>query len=299
MNSPSQTQLRSNTSTAHSDIWQVARSYAYEGYLGALLAPRNVRDDLVVLAAFLGEMARIPFLVSEPTLGDIRLQWWRDWLAGLGAQATPTGNQLADAFGQVIIRHHLPRDQLDALLDARGDDGYPTIQRSLSEYEAYLQATTGSGLSLAARICGIEATPAFNSLIANATEAVGTVVVLRRLPRHVSREQWPLPITIDRATAPLQSHTLLPDDFIDNSATERQASIVSAIQSARAAHRRAKSQMRAASKAERGIILELALVEPYLRVLDDPNFDPTRQVAEISPLAMASRVLIGKWFGRC
>lgn len=301
MHAPSQTRIRPNASTVHSDIWHGARSHAYESYLSALLAPRHVRDDLVVLAAFVGEMARIPFLVSEPTLGDIRLQWWRDWLEGLGRQETTitTGNQLADAFAQVIKRHDLPLDQLEALLEARGDDGYPNIQRNQSAYNAYLRATTGTAFSMATRICGIDATPTFNSLIENATQAVGTVAVLRRLPHHVSRGQWPLPISNDSATVSTQQETLSPDDFIDNSASERQASILSAIQSAKAACRRAKSQMRAASKAERGIILELALVEPYLRVLDDPKFDPTRQVAEISPLAKVTRELMGKWFGRC
>ena len=72
-----------------------ARELDYDRYLAALLAPRRARDDLMALAAFHGEIARIPLTVREPAIGDIRLQWWRDALRT--PAGTATGNPVADA----------------------------------------------------------------------------------------------------------------------------------------------------------------------------------------------------------
>ena len=55
-------------------VRNAARSHAPDFYLSALLAPRSVRSDLVTLAAYLGEIARVPLTASEPALGAIRTQ---------------------------------------------------------------------------------------------------------------------------------------------------------------------------------------------------------------------------------
>jgi hypothetical protein len=59
-----------------------ARLNAPDRYYAALFAPAAVRDDLIALAAFCGEIARIGRQVSEPVMGEIRITWWRDPCAG-------------------------------------------------------------------------------------------------------------------------------------------------------------------------------------------------------------------------
>ena len=67
-----------------------ARSGEPDRYLAALLAPPAARADLLALAAFASELARVPSLVTrEPTMGEIRLQWWRDALAARPARRAP------------------------------------------------------------------------------------------------------------------------------------------------------------------------------------------------------------------
>ena len=87
-----------------------ARELDYDRYLAALLAPARARDGLMALAAFHGEIARIPLTVREPGVGDIRLQWWRDALATPAAIAT--GNPVADAMRDVVRAQALPVDTL-------------------------------------------------------------------------------------------------------------------------------------------------------------------------------------------
>ena len=46
----------------------------------AMLAPAAVRPGLFALYAFNLEVARAPWLASEPALAAIRLAWWREAL---------------------------------------------------------------------------------------------------------------------------------------------------------------------------------------------------------------------------
>lgn len=116
-------------------IVEAARAHAFDLYLSALLAPASARDDLIVLAAFEGEIDRIPHVVSEPLLADIRLQWWRDVIASAG-KADGTGNPIADALADVIARRGLDTDGLIASIDARAprdaDEATPAEQRLLA-----------------------------------------------------------------------------------------------------------------------------------------------------------------------
>lgn len=99
-------------------VTAAARENALDYYLSALLAPRAYRDDLMVLAAFHGELMRIPHLAREPMAVEVRLQWWRDWIGAMAADAK-CGNPLADALADVAARHGLAREDLLASVDAR------------------------------------------------------------------------------------------------------------------------------------------------------------------------------------
>lgn len=117
-------------------IVEAARAHAFDLYLSALLTPASARDDLIVLAAFEGEIDRIPHVVSEPLLADIRLQWWRDVIA-TGARGEGSGNPIADALADVIARRGLDADGLIASIDARAprdaaDEATPAEQRLLA-----------------------------------------------------------------------------------------------------------------------------------------------------------------------
>ena len=80
-------------------------------YLTARLAPKPSRPALITLYAFNAELARICDAVSEPALGEIRLQWWRDALDGADTDVK-TGAPLADALMQTIRAHELPKPLL-------------------------------------------------------------------------------------------------------------------------------------------------------------------------------------------
>ena len=79
------------------------------------------RDDLMALTAFNVEVAQIADRVSEPGLGEIRLQWWRDALDALQA-GEETDNPIADALSGIVAEQANMVPLLKGLIDARSFD---------------------------------------------------------------------------------------------------------------------------------------------------------------------------------
>ena len=135
------------------EILSLARTHQYDRYLAATLSPWSARADLIILAAFAGEMRRIPWTVSDPTIGMIRLQWWRDCLTA-GASAA-TGNPLADALNDVVARHQLPSGLLIGHIDAQELELYADLIEDLDRVRLHFIKREGALFQLVARVLGV------------------------------------------------------------------------------------------------------------------------------------------------
>jgi phytoene synthase len=124
-------------------------------FLTALFAPESGREGLFALYAFNLEIARVPEAVSEPMMGQIRLQWWRDRIAEIYAGEPPKGAEVAQALCRAIRDYNLPRDSFDALLDARERDLSPEPPATIDDFEVYAESTSGELVSLALHTLGV------------------------------------------------------------------------------------------------------------------------------------------------
>lgn len=122
-------------------------------FLTALFAPDDRREDLFALYAFNAEVARVREIVSEPVLGHMRLQWWRESLHGEARGSTPP---LAQALLAAIQRHALPLDLFEALIDARASLLDTPEMPDAEALDAYVEATGGGLTRLAWRVVGGE-----------------------------------------------------------------------------------------------------------------------------------------------
>lgn len=104
------------------ELSAVART-AHQGdparFEAAMFAPEHRREDLFALIALNVELSRIPESVSEPMLGEIRLQWWDDAIAALFDGGAVTGHEVIAALAQPITEKRLAIDNLIDLIDAR------------------------------------------------------------------------------------------------------------------------------------------------------------------------------------
>lgn len=135
----------------------IVRNYDKDRYLVGLCYPAAIRRDLWPLFAFNHEIAKTREVVSEPMLGLIRLQWWRDALAGIyNGQATP-GHEILGALADIIRRHDLPQLLFEALINARARDMDTQPFADIDEVQAYAVATNKPLTLLAMQIVGEEA----------------------------------------------------------------------------------------------------------------------------------------------
>src|SRR5688572_12261851 len=107
-------------------------------FLSDLFAPAEVRKHLFALHAFNAEIVRIPSLVSDPTLGEIRQERWREAIQGRGGEGSP----VAEAIVATIATCSLPVSALLALIDARTFDLYNDPMPTFHAFEGYAGETT-------------------------------------------------------------------------------------------------------------------------------------------------------------
>lgn len=155
------------------------RRHDHDRYLTALFLPAERRAAALALYAFNLEIARTREIVSEPLLGQIRLQWWRETIEGL-FEGTPREHPVVDALGAAIKDHALPREHLESLIDAREADLEDTPPRDLAALEAYARETSG-GLSALVMSCLSDS----NDAAIDAARLIGTAWAIIGLARAV------------------------------------------------------------------------------------------------------------------
>src|SRR3954468_3290000 len=101
----------------------LVRAADRDRFLAALFAPRERREALFALYAFNLEIARVREVVREPVSGEIRLQWWRDVLAG-GGRGEIEAHPVASALRASMARYGISTERLQAIIDARRFDLY-------------------------------------------------------------------------------------------------------------------------------------------------------------------------------
>jgi len=272
-------------------IWWTARNADMDRYLAALFAPQSVRNDLMALIAFNAEIAQIADRVTEPGLGEIRLQWWRDALDALQA-GEGTDHPVADALGGIVAAHGELVPLLKGLIDARSFDVVGGVMPDMPSLRAYLHKTAGTLYLLGVKLIAgreIEAEHA----VADAGLAFGFTGQLRAMAVSLPRGRCFVPRDL------LVERDIDPDNIFRPEHVPR---MVEAIQimtmEAESALGRARQALRRASPGVRKAFLTLALVEPYLTVLAIGRERSLLEIADISPLNRYGRLAWAAISGR-
>jgi 15-cis-phytoene synthase len=264
-----------------------ARAHERDRYLSALLAPRAARHDLIALAAFAGEIARIPAMVHEPMAGEVRMQWWRDALDAL-ERGEKSGHPVADAVGAARLRHGLPNSLLHGLIDAHTIGLYEEPLEDDLALWSFLANTEGAMFALALWVLG-RSDNSWQPTADAAGRAYGLARALTELPALRAQGRTLLP------ASRLQAAGLSPADVMAGVAPDRLRPVVRDLaEEARGQLAKARDGWRRLTATERAALLPLALVEPYLRALERPGLDLLREPAEILPLRRVWRL----WWAR-
>lgn len=271
-------------------VRRIARAADPDRAIATLFAPSEFRDDLFALFAFNAELTRIADQVSEPDLGAIRLQWWREAIER-SANGEATGHYVADAFGRVLARRSLSQERIAGLIDARTFDIGETFMPDTRTLDAYLFDTTGGLFALAAEIVGAEGEK--RELMAEfGGRAYGLVRVMRSLPVLAAKGRTYL------AADALAGHGTAPEQIF---AGETTSGLMALLAEMREQARDALGEARfhlfgqgmtgtGPDRSGRAAFLPLCLVEPYLKAFERIK-DPLRQIGRINPLARLWRMM--------
>jgi 15-cis-phytoene synthase len=137
--------------TSHCEAF--VREQDKDRYLATLYAPETARQNLFSLYAFDTELARIPGLVSEPAIGEIRLQWWRDTISSIytgASQDHPVAIELVKA----VQTARWPGHALQDMIDARSASLHGEAASDLSGFELHLGKMFATPIQLACLALG-------------------------------------------------------------------------------------------------------------------------------------------------
>jgi NADH dehydrogenase [ubiquinone] 1 alpha subcomplex assembly factor 6 len=120
-----------------------------------LFAPAERRQSLFALYAFNYEIARVCETVSEPVLGQIRLQWWRESIAAAFEGGPVRRHIVVEPLTAAIRALGLTRAHFERLVDAREGDLDAAPLASVAALEDYAEATSARLVYLALESLGV------------------------------------------------------------------------------------------------------------------------------------------------
>ena len=275
-----------------SSVGGLARAADYDRYLSAVFAPAARREALFALIAFNHEIARIPEAVSEPMLGRIRLQWWREVLDAVYAGGPARRHDVALPLADAIRACALDRAPFDALLEAREADLEEEGPADLAALERYAAATGGSLTQLMVRACGADSSPALEAArrVGTAWALIGT---LRAAPHAAAQGRVALPADL-LAEAGIAAEDIRAGRGFDRFAAIAEPVVGRATEllaTARQARRAVPRQCRAA-------LLIARLADLYLARLRRAAWDPRDPRVACGPLRKQAAMLWGALSGR-
>jgi phytoene synthase len=259
-------------------VMDTVRAADRDRYLSALYAPADKRDALFALYAFNAEIASVRDRIHEALPGEVRLQWWRDVIAG-GGEGSSVGHPLADALNRAIVAHNLPRQAYDNYLEARIFDLYDDPMPSRTDLEGYCGETASALIQLAAMVLDKEAAPGFAELAGRAGCAQAMTGLLLLLPLHRARGQCFVPAEILAAVGSS------PAEFLTgNGGAGGEHAVVAMIALAREHLTAFETGAADLPASLRAAFLPLALTGAYLDRLENPGASPLRKVPHLSSL---------------
>ena len=122
----------------------------------AMFADKTTRERLLLLYAFHYELAKVPELVSEPMIGAIRYQWWRDAIAEIYEGKAVRQHEITTPLAKLVKDCDIPRFWLDKLIDGRERDLDPRPFTNISEAKTYCRDTSGTLMQIAVKVTGFE-----------------------------------------------------------------------------------------------------------------------------------------------
>jgi phytoene synthase len=169
-------------------------------WLAARYAPEPLRNALIALGAFSLELHRIPGAVSEPALGEIRLQWWREAFDEIRSGKPPRAHPVVEALSATGLNSAVYAPQIDGMIDAMAHPLYGEGYSTVAELNKWLTQSDGAADAICVAIAGGDAS------IAQAAAKAGVAFAMARegaaIASHLAGEMPEASLRVYKEAAP-------------------------------------------------------------------------------------------------
>jgi NADH dehydrogenase [ubiquinone] 1 alpha subcomplex assembly factor 6 len=169
-----------------SPVAALVRRHDRDRFQTVLFAPAARREALFALYAFNYEIARVREIVTEPMLGQIRFEWWRETIATAFEGGPVRHHAVVEPLTAAIRERALTRAHFDRLIEAREADLADDPPSSLAALEDYAEATSARLVYLALEILGVRG-PAAGEAGLHVGIAFALTGLLRAIPFQARR----------------------------------------------------------------------------------------------------------------
>ncbi|WP_424833580.1 squalene/phytoene synthase family protein [Ruegeria sp.] len=155
-------------------------------FMAAMAAPVAARTVLFPIYALNVEVARAPWVTQEPTIAEMRLQWWRDALQEIAEGRTVRRHEVVTPLSRVLSPHLA--EMLDEYVAVRRWDIYHDPFEDAQHFDSYINHSAGSMIVAAAQSLGT----AEEKVLRDFGYAVGVANWFRAIPDLENRGRIPL-----------------------------------------------------------------------------------------------------------
>lgn len=157
------------------------RKYDSPSYTLSHFIPSNMLPAYLAIRAFNVEVARIPDLVSTPTIGAMRMQFWRDTINKTFNQSPPNEPVALLLASYLAQGYHMNKSWFLRIISTRDQKLTHPGFTSMTELESYAESTYSTLLYLTLSALPLNSLT-MDHLASHIGKAAGITAVLRGVP---------------------------------------------------------------------------------------------------------------------
>jgi len=246
------------------------RQYEFENILCTLLLPEEARRGAIAIRAFNIEIAQVRDSIKDRTIGEMRMQFWRDAVDAMfdSSKKVPQGNPIIAELQHAVDKHHLSKSWLLRVIDSRQEHLAEKPHSTLDALEKYAESTVSSINYLLLETINVRDVRVDHAA-SHLGKAQGIVTTIRATPFHASKRRVLLPMDV------LIKHGASAEDFIQGKRNEPVREVTFDLASQAHAHLNAgRSMMEHVPKSARPALLTSVATHDFLERLRKAHFDP-------------------------
>ncbi|KAJ1658524.1 hypothetical protein IWQ61_002246 [Dispira simplex] len=184
----------------------LVRKQDYYGYLTSLFFPKSLRPAVWSIRALNLELAGIRDTVSDTTIGQMKMLFWKQALEDIKEKRSPPHHPVALVLADTIPRYELSTSWFTKLINARSNNLIHPVNYTLDDLEQYSEDTASTLLYLQLECLGIRDVEVDHTA-SHLGKAIGITTLLRATPYNASKRLVYLPQDI------LAKHRISEEDL--------------------------------------------------------------------------------------